>query len=219
MPEPIAYTESVGGVRCPVYEDARGKYVIDDDGIKVRGIWFIPRDEVDKPLVVPAGGASSNFMRARNMRGPFLTIVALITCLGCSGRPAPEPGSLPQQNVVPVAATTRSKILGRWTTSTAAEMAGSATVINFLDSGEYQASGPLIIQGRTVTVKKNGKQESVPVNLTGTWDLDGDQIKVKITQVNIQAEFQPFAYKIRDVTEKRLLLDRDGKELALFRAP
>lgn len=52
MPEPNAYTEFVDGVWHPVYEDASGQYVIDGHGIKVRGVWFIPREECDFPIIV-----------------------------------------------------------------------------------------------------------------------------------------------------------------------
>lgn len=52
MREPIAYTEVVDGVWRPVYADERGQYVIDDDGMRVSGAWFIPREECDIPIVV-----------------------------------------------------------------------------------------------------------------------------------------------------------------------
>ena len=51
---PIAYTLFADGVMRAVYEDACGQYVIDSDGCRVRGVWFIPRDECDSPIVVHA---------------------------------------------------------------------------------------------------------------------------------------------------------------------
>jgi hypothetical protein len=38
----------------PVYEDDARQYVIDDDGEKVRGVWYIPREQADEPLIVQA---------------------------------------------------------------------------------------------------------------------------------------------------------------------
>jgi hypothetical protein len=55
----VCYTEFLGGIIRPVYEDAIGQYVMDDEGLPVRGVWFIPRDEADVPAVVDA----------RNLRG------------------------------------------------------------------------------------------------------------------------------------------------------
>ena len=36
----------------PVYEDGRGQFVIDQDGNEVRGVWYIPREECDVPIIV-----------------------------------------------------------------------------------------------------------------------------------------------------------------------
>ena len=49
----VAYTRFTDGQRRPVYEtpDQR-QYVIDDDGQRVWGVWFIPRDAADVPAVV-----------------------------------------------------------------------------------------------------------------------------------------------------------------------
>ena len=39
--------------RRPVYEDRNGgQYVHDDDGEIVSGVWYIPRDLPDEPLIV-----------------------------------------------------------------------------------------------------------------------------------------------------------------------
>jgi hypothetical protein len=55
--EPIAYVYFDYGVKRPVYEDARGQFVFDDDGNRVDGIWYIPLEECprwpdDAPLIV-----------------------------------------------------------------------------------------------------------------------------------------------------------------------
>jgi hypothetical protein len=41
----------------PIHDDGRRQYVIDDDGYPVYGVWLIPEDEPDLPLIVPAGDA------------------------------------------------------------------------------------------------------------------------------------------------------------------
>jgi len=52
MPDPIvAYVEFTDGLR-PVFEGSAGQYVFDDDGQKIRGVWYIPREECDVPVIV-----------------------------------------------------------------------------------------------------------------------------------------------------------------------
>jgi hypothetical protein len=51
-PEPIAFIEFAGGAMRPVFEDGDRQYVIDDDGDRVYGVWFIPRDPTDEPIIV-----------------------------------------------------------------------------------------------------------------------------------------------------------------------
>jgi hypothetical protein len=50
--EPIAYFVAVGGEMRPIYEEHGRQFVIDDDGSRVYGVWFIPRDAADEPLIV-----------------------------------------------------------------------------------------------------------------------------------------------------------------------
>jgi hypothetical protein len=53
MPEPVAYIEFTDGLRRPVFEEPDGRqYVLDDDGEPVYGVWFIPREECDLPVIV-----------------------------------------------------------------------------------------------------------------------------------------------------------------------
>jgi hypothetical protein len=54
MPDPIVcYTAFNDGPMRPVYEQHDGRqYVIDDDGEPVYGVWYIPREEADLPVVV-----------------------------------------------------------------------------------------------------------------------------------------------------------------------
>lgn len=51
--EPVAHVEFVDGTRRPVYEESPGRqYVLDDDGNRVCGIWFIPPEASVQPDVV-----------------------------------------------------------------------------------------------------------------------------------------------------------------------
>jgi hypothetical protein len=54
MPDPIvAYVDFLDGIRRPVNEEIGGRqYVYDDDGEKVYGVWCIPREECDRPIIV-----------------------------------------------------------------------------------------------------------------------------------------------------------------------
>jgi hypothetical protein len=54
----VGYQHFVDGTRRPIYEDARGQYVMDDEGEPVYGLWLIPEPgSYDAPLIVqrPAG--------------------------------------------------------------------------------------------------------------------------------------------------------------------
>ena len=45
----------VDGNRRPIYLDAKGQYVLHDDGGRVYGVWLIPEQECyDVPLIVDA---------------------------------------------------------------------------------------------------------------------------------------------------------------------
>jgi hypothetical protein len=46
----------VDGIRRPIYEDAGGQYVLDDDGERVYGVYLIPMEEsCDLPIIVEQG--------------------------------------------------------------------------------------------------------------------------------------------------------------------
>jgi hypothetical protein len=53
--EPVAHVAFAGGPVRPVFEDGDRQYVIDDVGNRVYGVWFVPRDDADTPLVVDTG--------------------------------------------------------------------------------------------------------------------------------------------------------------------
>jgi len=51
--EPVAFIEFTDGVMRPVYEDDDGKqFVVDGRGKQVFGVWYIPREDVDRPVIV-----------------------------------------------------------------------------------------------------------------------------------------------------------------------
>jgi len=51
----VAYIWTSDGVKRPVYQQMDGRqYWLDDDGEPVYGVWFIPPDEADVPVVVGA---------------------------------------------------------------------------------------------------------------------------------------------------------------------
>jgi hypothetical protein len=52
----VAEIQFTDGTARSVFEDTRGQYVLDDDGEPVYGVWFIPREECDVPVIVNAGG-------------------------------------------------------------------------------------------------------------------------------------------------------------------
>jgi hypothetical protein len=52
----VGHCQFADGAMRPVYDEGKRQYVIDDDGYKVHGVWLIPEDEPDLPLIVPADG-------------------------------------------------------------------------------------------------------------------------------------------------------------------
>ena len=50
----IGHCQFADGAMRPVYDDGKRQYVIDDDGYRVHGVWLIPKDEPDLPLIVTA---------------------------------------------------------------------------------------------------------------------------------------------------------------------
>ena len=52
--EPVARVAFADGTVRPVFEEDGRQYVT-DDGNRVYGVWSIPRDEADAPLVIDTG--------------------------------------------------------------------------------------------------------------------------------------------------------------------
>lgn len=49
----IAYVPFTDAEVRPVYEQPdQRQYVIDPDGVRIFGVWFIPRDVADAPIVI-----------------------------------------------------------------------------------------------------------------------------------------------------------------------
>src|SRR5262249_28088179 len=117
---------------------------------------------------------------------------------------------------------TKPSILGRWTTSTSPEMVPSRTTMAFLESGEYQYNSPLLLFGKPVTAKVEGKEVAARLIASGTWELDGDRLRVRITQTNQPSvKFdEPLEYQVISNTDKKLVLKGQGEGgelVAMFR--
>jgi hypothetical protein len=76
----------------------------------------------------------------------LLSVYVLLS--GCSREP-----NQPVKGTDPGPAQSKPKIIGKWTSSTSPEMAPSASKVSILESGEYQVSGPLEIEGKVVNEK------------------------------------------------------------------
>jgi hypothetical protein len=101
-------------------------------------------------------------------------------------------------------------------------MASSRTTMAFLESGEYQYNSPLMVFGKPATVKVEGKEVAARLIASGTWELDGDRLRVRITQTNQPSvKFdEPLEYKVISSTDKKLVLEgqgEGGEVVALFR--
>ncbi len=150
------------------------------------------------------------------MKPCALGVIALICfflAIGCHRSSSSPVTSAPDQP------TAKTPLLGRWTSSTAPEMASSRATMAFLESGEYQYNAPMMLFGKPVTAKVDGKDVAARLIASGTWKLDGDQLRVQITQCNQPAvEFnEPWVYKVINSSDKKLELEKDGKLIALFR--
>jgi hypothetical protein len=99
-------------------------------------------------------------------------------------------------------------------------MATSRTTMAFLESGEFQYNALLLLFGKPVTAKVEGKEESARFIASGTWELEGERLWVRITQTNqpnVKVE-EPWEYRVISSTDKKLVLEKQGGEIvALFR--
>jgi len=143
---------------------------------------------------------------------------ALFACCflvyGCSGQ-----ASQTSKTSDPDTPSAKPSIVGKWITSTAPELAANATKMTFLESGECQVSGPLEINGQPAIAKIEGKEQRLPLNASGTWELKGDQLRVHLTQANVPGwKAEPWNYKLLELTDSKLVLEKErGDKFALFR--
>ncbi len=90
----------------------------------------------------------------------------------------------------------------------------------FLESGEFQYNSPLLLFGKPVSAKVEGKEVAARLIASGVWELEGDRLHVRITQTNqpsVKFE-EPWVYKVMSNTDKKLVLEKeDGDVVALFR--
>jgi hypothetical protein len=90
----------------------------------------------------------------------------------------------------------------------------------FLESGEYQLNTQLQLFGKPVTVNVEGKEVPARLVASGTWEVEGTRLRVRITQTNqpsVKFE-EPYEYKVISNTAKKLeLQQQNGEVLALFR--
>jgi hypothetical protein len=104
---------------------------------------------------------------AHMRRFEVLLIIALVIphLAGCGREtPTPSPGSQSDPGEKPL----RARIVGKWITNTDPEQRGSATMISFLETGEFQSSGLAKFNGQTLTVEKDGKKELLRVTMSGS---------------------------------------------------
>jgi hypothetical protein len=116
-----------------------------------------------------------------------------------------------------VDATLRSKIIGKWITSTAPEQNRIATTVTFLKSDQYHASRLLTAAGIPIYDTQGGERILLQNQASGTWKLVGGEINIRVTQATVQDTLGSFVMTVQDAGENRLLLDRAGKTIALFR--
>jgi hypothetical protein len=142
----------------------------------------------------------------------FLCVVICWSLVGCAGSTSrPSNGGVSGNEAKP-------SLLGKWSSSTSPDLAVSATSMKFLVSGEWQFSGPLLIGGKPATAKIDGKDQPVPLTASGTWELKDDQLGVSITQTNVPSfKAEPWTYKVVEVTDRKLVLDKEGEKTTLFR--
>ncbi len=142
-----------------------------------------------------------------------VAVVAWIVFAGCSkdeGRPPAPP--VPKKPAGP-------SLVGEWTTSSAPELAESASTMRFLATGELYVSGPLKLLGKTATYKDEaGKERIAPFRGSGTWTREGDRLTTHVSQANVPDwRSDPSTSRIVKLTDGQLVLDSGGEVRNFFR--
>jgi hypothetical protein len=99
----------------------------------------------------------------------------LAGCRGSSGTPGKPEG---------VGGAAAGSIVGKWATSASPEAASSRTTMAFLESGEYQYNSPMMLFGKPVTADVEAKEVAARVIMSGLWELDGDRLRDRFTEIN-----------------------------------
>lgn len=146
-----------------------------------------------------------------------LTKLTLLACLlslpGCSRSSNQSTNEESQSGL-----SQKQLLIGNWSTTTSSEMAQTAWNLKFLESGEYQVSGPLSLGSETVVVEVNGKQEIARFIGSGTWELNGDELQVVINTSNLQDfSSEPMTSKVLEINRNKLALQENDATRVYFR--
>jgi hypothetical protein len=148
----------------------------------------------------------------RSFAFALVVLACTVSLGGCSGNASQTGKSGPSAT---------APFLGKWTTSTSPDMASSRTTMAFLESGEFQFASPFYLFGKPVTVKISEKEVAARLNCSGSWELNGDKLRVRITQTNQPSLHvdEPWDYKVISSSGKKLELEKqsDGQRVVLFR--
>ncbi|MBI3865743.1 MAG: hypothetical protein HY290_28040 [Planctomycetia bacterium] len=111
----------------------------------------------------------------------------------------------------------RPQIVGHWTTNPDPEMWRTAISFAFLESGRYEQSQLVLIAGMALMTERDGKKSLASSTVEGTWELVGDEIRVRATQSTDHDSIEPFSYRVRYADGLSMRLEHAGEELDLFR--
>lgn len=85
--------------------------------------------------------------------------------------------------------------------------------MKFQESGEWESSGIVKFEDRPLTKTVDGKEQVIRATLSGSWELNGDQLRVKTTQSTITPfRGEAHNYKILELTATKLVLVLDRQK-------
>jgi hypothetical protein len=62
------------------------------------------------------------------------------------------------------------------------------------------------------------KKQIARFNGSGTWELKGDDLRVHVSTANVSGwKAEPWNFKVLELTDKKLVLQKDGEKRAYFR--
>jgi hypothetical protein len=101
----------------------------------------------------------------------------------------------------------REAIVGKWSQSTAKDLAKAADSFTFLASGELQAQ---------MTQEHRG--DRLRITGGGTWKIEGNTLSLEFTTVDPpSAVLKDATFEIVSVNKEKLVCSKDGKEVTFFR--